>query len=366
MTDAPEKKLDGGENAPASGWNLLDILAVGGTKESDKSRKQRPIGEDIDNLLSVFGMLPEQFQCNPRDYLPWLERLGIKPGDQGMAIFNGVSKLEKNGERISVSRDNPVRLELNQKLIDGVLEIKSVDFGNLAFDLSAKERKLSRIDGLTVELEIGGETKRIAVRALTLDKDEKGNILVKTRVDNPAPGPLAYIFGMPASIDIAFALGEDGRPLPVKTSDAIRQASANTGYTLPGLLLGAALDKAADAIDIADSNSGALDRASTAAMSALDLTSPGLALAVRHRDVSLELAKKALLGPVGTILADRHSGLFDLARQASLGPAGSYLADRAWDNRGKIATAAKTGAKAAFYASPVGAAYGAYNYIFGK
>src|SRR5262249_49125314 len=162
-------------------------------------------------------------------------------------LARGITNIRRNGNRVEITRDKEVSLDFNQELAGGIAKVTSANLGNIGFDLGgdAESPHLENIEGVSLTAEIGGEKKTIQIKDLELTKRDDGKPVLKAEIENPVPLEARLALALPARIPITIALGSDGKPEGMKTSDALNTAAEAVGYGLLGWTFGKRLRDAA-------------------------------------------------------------------------------------------------------------------------
>src|SRR5690606_20472381 len=74
--------------------------------------------------------------------------------------LQGIQGVERKGDRYTVTRGQDQTIPVNGDLLNGTIEVKSLEIGKVSFDYDGKTHRLSNIDGLAINMSILGSTQK--------------------------------------------------------------------------------------------------------------------------------------------------------------------------------------------------------------
>jgi len=215
--------------------------------QGSSNDQESPLTKGIKEGFDYLAKMEDGSESNPGLAIWLYESVsGMELPSTAKTLLDGAT-ISKHGNRVKISRDGQVRLDLNQSLLDGKIKIQSLDFGSTSFDLSgnADSPRLKNIEGLSLAVEIGGSNLTIDIRDMSLSKGNDGKPVLKVEIEHPVPLRERIALGLPARIPLTLELGSDGMPKGMKVSDALNSAADALGYGITGLTFGETLRQAA-------------------------------------------------------------------------------------------------------------------------
>jgi len=297
ITEKPESDQRESESFLSRASKKLLESALGLPPELTDKREdgKSNFTNDLDKVLSVYGLLPDKLDVDPQTFMPMVEWLsGKKLGDQAQTLLSGVTRIAKNGDHLDIERDGDSKIELNEKILGGAVTIKSLNMGSMSFDVSASKDnpQLHNIKGMSIKLNMAGIDRSVDIEDVEISKDKDGNAVLRATIENPFPAAARFLLGLSSEIPITLRLGPDGKPLPMSTTEALLTAAGATDYSLPGLILGTGLETAAAAAHFSEEHPTATRVAKVAVLGPAG--SWALDTAIEHKDIVKEAAKATI------------------------------------------------------------------------
>lgn len=204
----------------------------------------------VDTLVSLIESLPSSLSLSKNQPSFLLKQSGMDNDPQVKAIMSGVDEVSKNDNHIELKRDSVTHIPLNQDVIKGVVQIKSVDLETLKFDIDFQKdpKQISNISGLDLTFSSFGNERSVAIQEGQLSHDDKGNTVITGMVENPIPATAREFLDIGDRIPVTIKLTPQGDFVAPNASTVIQSAADTTGSSLPGLVLH---DNLSDAAEVA-------------------------------------------------------------------------------------------------------------------
>src|SRR4030095_15789245 len=106
-------------------------------KAGSGAQQENSLSEGIKMGFHYLDRMPDGSEFDPGLAIWVHERLtGTELPGPVKTLLDGVTSFNKHGNRVKITRDGEVSLDLNQELLGGKIKIESLNFGNTGFDLS--------------------------------------------------------------------------------------------------------------------------------------------------------------------------------------------------------------------------------------
>lgn len=215
------------------------------------------IGNPLVGLVPMVENLPSNFSASSADINQFLNTAGIGQSAARTSILNGIESISRNGPHVTVDRNSPEQIPLNQTLVQGAINLKSFNIGNLSFDLEAGKGKaaLNNINGLSLTFTAFGKEATAPIRDVTVRNDSKGDSFISGVVATPLPKPLVEMLDMGPSVPVNMEITASGQIVQPMPSDVLKSAAQSTGNSLPGMIVHDELENASQIAEFAHNNS---------------------------------------------------------------------------------------------------------------
>ncbi|MBU6450762.1 MAG: hypothetical protein KGS72_03215 [Cyanobacteria bacterium REEB67] len=158
----------------------------------------------------------------------------------GNAHADGQS-LSTNRENLSINIDHH---SLNHELIFKSLEAKNPTFTTSEAKDGSGARTLSNIRGLALTMKVFGHDEQLAIKEMTISKGEGGKTTFALSLENPLPPETAKVFNTSNNFPLTFSTDARGRVDFPQDSEIFNSLAAQSGGTLPGMILSDAMKDA--------------------------------------------------------------------------------------------------------------------------
>jgi len=148
-------------------------------------------------------------------------------------------------------------IPLNHHYLDNSLEIKSLEAKNPSYSVSTAAdgtRTLSNVTGLSLNFNTFGIDEKLAVKGITIQKDDGGNTTFAMQVENPIPPQTQKVFNTTATVPLTFTINDNGKLTLPKDSELFYSLSRQSGGTLPGMVLQDAMNDAGSVAEFIEKN----------------------------------------------------------------------------------------------------------------
>jgi polyhydroxybutyrate depolymerase len=138
-------------------------------------------------------------------------------------------------------------IPLNHHYLDSDLVLKSLEVKNPSYTTTTAAdgtRTLDNIRGLSLTFNAFGKDKTLAVKSITINKDDSGNRAFSVQIDNPLPPQTQKVFNTPDTLPLTFSLDRDDKISLPKDSELFYSLSTKSNTTFPGMALQDALNDA--------------------------------------------------------------------------------------------------------------------------